>query len=59
MSVDFLRQKTFWAGVSAIIAAWAGYFCEGVTIDQAVGATVFAVQGIFLRQGIAKIEGTK
>ncbi len=51
-----LRSKTFWAAVTAIVGAAAGYFTGELTPSVAVQMVTTAVIGLFLRDGIARSQ---
>lgn len=52
---DWLRhKKTYLLMASAIVAAWAAYANDSMTLQAAVEATFAALGGITLRAGVAK-----
>ena len=54
--MKWYKQKTFWAGVAAAITAVAGFATGTVELATALELFFTALIGIFLRQGVAKIE---
>lgn len=49
-----IKSKTFWAGVTGLVSAAAGYFTGSLSPDAAVQLAATSLLAIFLRQGIAK-----
>jgi len=52
---ELLKSKTVWTGVSAIVAAAAGYFTGNMDMSAALQTAFTGLIGIFLRQGVAKV----
>ena len=52
--MNILKSKTFWAGLSGIAAAGAGYATGEFSTAEAVQTALTGRIGIFLRIGIAK-----
>ncbi len=52
--MDWLRQKTTWAAIAAIVAAVGGAFTQELTWGEAVAAVFLAFSQIFQRQAVAK-----
>lgn len=50
---ELLKSKTFWTGVSGIIAAAASYFQGAMSVKEAVMTAGGALLAIFLRDGLA------
>lgn len=53
---SWIRQKTTWAGIAAIVAAIAGFATGTVELATSLELFFTALIGIFLRQGVAKID---
>ena len=49
---QFYKQKTFWAGIAALIAGVGGYLTGTMPPNVAWQTTLTALMAIFLRQGI-------
>lgn len=49
------KSKTFWAGVSGIVAAVGGWATGEMSVGAALQTSVTAVMGIFMRFAIGKI----
>jgi len=56
MNTDFIKQKTTWTGVAAVIAAAGGFFTGTLPLATALQMAFTGLLAIFLRQGIAKGE---
>ena len=56
MNTDFIKQKTTWTGVLAVIAAAGGFFTGTLPIAAALQMAFTGLLAIFLRQGIAKTK---
>jgi len=52
---EVFKSKTTWTGISAIIAAAAGYFTGQMDMAGAMQTAFTGLIGIFLRQGVAKV----
>ena len=52
MKIDFLKQKTFWAGLAGIVTG-AGMIIQGQTTEGIV-TCITSLQIIFLRQSVQK-----
>lgn len=52
-----LKSKTFWTGITAVIAALAGFFTGELSLIQFITAEFIALQSIFVRDAISKIGG--
>jgi len=50
------KTKTFWAGISAVLAGAAGFFTGTMDPGTAIQTTLTGLIGIFLRSGIIKVE---
>lgn len=46
------KTKTFWAGISAVVAAAGGFFTGSMDIGTAIQTALTGLIGIFLRQGV-------
>jgi len=46
------KTKTFWAGISAVVAAAGGFFTGSMDIGTAIQTAFTGLIGIFLRQGV-------
>lgn len=53
-AADFLRSKTTWAGIAAILGAVASYLAGKESFGQAEQQAVVAALGIFLRDAVVK-----
>ena len=51
-----LKQKTTWAGIIAVIGAVGGFFSNEIAGVDAIQIAITGLIGIFLRQGIAKVN---
>jgi len=40
---DLLQSRKFWALVASLVTVWGGYFSGGVTLLEAIQATVAAL----------------
>lgn len=56
MNKELFRSKTFWAGLSAVVGAVAGYLTGEMDLNAALAIAVPAVVGIFLRDGMVSQE---
>jgi len=52
--MEWLKQKTTWAGIGAIVAAASGFFTGSMLPAEALQLGISGLLAIFLRQGIAK-----
>lgn len=50
-----LKTKTFWAGVSAVVAAIGCYAVGECSLGETLQTVVTGVIGIFMRLGILKV----
>ena len=53
-----LTSKTFWAGISAVVAAAGGYLTGAMDLSAAIQTAATGVIGIFLRDAIRTSSGT-
>lgn len=53
----FWRQKTFWAGITGLVTAAAGYCTGDMGLLGASQLAIGSLIGIFMRQGIEGIKG--
>lgn len=51
---DLLKTKTFWAGVTGLIAACGGYMTGDITGGAAIQTALTAIMGIFIRDALTK-----
>jgi len=57
MNVEVLfRSKTFWTGVTGIVAAAGGYATGEIEAGAALQTVLTALIGIFLRDAVAKVQ---
>lgn len=54
-----LKQKTTWAGIALIVTMALPQFGVPANIVEGIRVVVIGLTAIFLRQSVAKIEGTK
>lgn len=54
--MNIFKTKTFWAGLSGIVAAAGGYATGEFTTAAAVQTALTGLIGIFLRHGMSKAE---
>ena len=54
-----LKQKTTWAGLALIVTMALPQFGVPANIVEGIRVVVIGLTAIFLRQSVAKIEGTK
>lgn len=52
--MELIKSKTFWAGVSALVTAGAGYATGEMAAAAAIQTAFTGIIGIFLRSAIAK-----
>jgi len=52
-----LKSKTLWAGITGLVGAVAGYFTGTIDPNTAITVGFTSIIGIFIRDGVAKIEG--
>jgi len=50
---ELKTSKTFWAGITSIIATAGGYFTGAIPAGQAINVVVTALLSIFIRDSIA------
>lgn len=54
--IPWFKQKTTWAGITAVIAAVAAYMTGQASLFGAIGTALTALTGVFVRQGVEKIK---
>lgn len=54
MNKEIFKSKTFWTGVSAVVAAAAGFATGVMPAAVAIQTAFTGLIGIFLRQGMLK-----
>lgn len=54
--MELLRTKTFWAGITGILAAVGGYLTNEIELGSALNTVLAGLIGIFLRSGIINKE---
>lgn len=52
--MELFRTKTFWAGVTGVLAAAGGYITGEMELGAAINTALTGLIGIFLRSGIIK-----
>lgn len=52
LNKEIFKSKTFWASVTAIVGAVAGYMTGEVDLNTLLSVAVPALVGIFLRDGM-------
>jgi hypothetical protein len=53
--MDWIKQKTTWAGIAGLVASAGGFFTGGIPAPEAIQLAVGSMIAIFMRQGIAKV----
>jgi len=56
MRKELFKSKTFWTGISAIVAAVGGYLSGQMGIETAIQTGIGGVAAITLRDSIEKIR---
>lgn len=56
MRKELLKSKTFWTGISAIIAAIGGYLTGQMGLETAIQTGIGGMAAITLRDSIEKIR---
>lgn len=54
--LSWYKQKTFWAGMAAIVAGVGGYLTGTLDLNAAVEMVATGIIAIFLRQGVEKAK---
>lgn len=53
---ELTKSKTFWTGITAVLAAAGGFFTGEFTAPVAIQLAITGLIGIFLRQGVGTGE---
>lgn len=54
--MNILKTKTFWAGIAGLVLALQGYFGGDLSYGEAIQTGIMSLIGIFLRDGVGKIN---